>query len=506
MKLLVCLFFSVFTCFLSAASDDFDTTLVPISSKNTFSDSVSIYDVDQILRWATENKNQWVKVETSHFLGYMASDSWSEPEDESTSSNLKYFSEHSSSHYKRAMKADLSYPIILTNFLEIVDGVHRVFKAVHEKIDHINAIFIDRRDLNRFRLIPFEEEALSLIPNMPTEDYFVRVNFLPDDEIKRRTLIEGYFSEHLPTATRQEDHWHVRLERPSTPYGNYEYDLEIREALAWWKQGTRIRDIPFEKKFLSDNFFLAIEDQWMPLSWSHFFKRLGHVPNELVLLHIDDHKDTMSPRVGNRLDGKFVDYITGNSISLLDPESVDSAVRSGAIGKGSILTLLIWGIEKIHIRHLSCRPSPSRFYVVKRVPVADPLLCKISNRISISLEETSSTALLDQSNYTITHDTNKWLEQVPRDVPTFLHIDMDYFNDCFDGDSEWQSHDRIHNPDLETQQKMLGDIFKSLREQDLLKQIREVDIGISPSFYPGRFWKPMVERLIENCRSMIPKI
>ena len=506
MKLLICLFFSVFTCLSCAATDDFDNASIEISTKNTFSDSIGTYDVDQILQWATENKDKWIKVETSHFLGYMALDSWSEPDSGSTISNLKYFSEPSSSHYKRAISADLSYPIVLTNFLEIVDGVHRIFKAVHGNISYINAIFIDRCDLNKFGLRVFEEPVLSLIPNMPTEDYFVRVNILPEDEGKRRTLIESYFSEHLPTATRYEDHWQVRLERPSTPYGNYEYDLEIREGLEWWKQGTRIRDIPFEKRFLRDNFFLAIEDQWMPLSWSHFFKRLGYVPNELVLLHVDDHKDTMSPRIGNRLDGKFVDYITGNSISLLDPESVDSAVRSGAIGKGSILTLLIWGIEKIHIRHLSCRPSPNRFYVVKKVPVLDSVLCKISNRISVSLEETSVHTLLDQSNYTITHDVSKWLEQVPRDIPTFLHIDMDYFNDCFDGDSEWKSHDRIHNPDLETQQKMLDDIFRSLEERDLLKQISEVDVGISPSFYPGRFWEPMVERLIKNCKSLIPEI
>ena len=46
-------------------------------------------------------------------------------------------------HYKRIKDADMSFPIILCNGV-IVDGVHRVVKAMAEDISHIKAYILQK--------------------------------------------------------------------------------------------------------------------------------------------------------------------------------------------------------------------------------------------------------------------------------------------------------------------------------------------------------------------------
>ena len=117
----------------------------------------------------------------------------------------------------------------------------------------------------------------------------------------------------------------------------------------------------------------ALEDQWIPLSWSNYFQKSGSIPKELVLLHIDDHQDMMAPRIGKRLDERFVDFITGDHFSLLKPETVEAAIVSGALGKGSILTPLIWQVSKIHVRHWGVISNGMKSYS-KQLPLSQHFL------------------------------------------------------------------------------------------------------------------------------------
>ena len=264
----------------------------------------------------------------------------------------------------------------------------------------------------------------------------------------------------------------------------------------------QISDIPFQKKLFS-NGVLAIEDQWMPYSWSLFFQKNNKIPTEIILLHIDDHQDMMTPRIGKRLDGKLYDYITGDSLSLDDPSSVEAAIISGAIGKGSILMPLIWSIEKIHVRHLSFRPHAHPYYHIQRVTRPDDLLSKIANRISAYLEPTCLKTLQSWSNYVVTPDIDEWLNDLPKDVPIFLHVDMDYFNDRFDGNSSWlKENKRIHEANLETQLQQIEQVFTSLKAKKIVEQIVNTSIGISPGFYPAEFWSITVPEVIKEAKKV----
>ncbi len=481
-----------------------------ISISHTFTNETGTYDVKALMQWVSSQSVENIfEVPSSKLANFLILDTWSEP-GEPTRSNLKQFVENES-HRQRILSADLSYPIVLTNDNVVIDGVHRLAKAMYEGLETVKCVFIDRSKLIEFRITELgaekglkvvSEEVESLIHGLPINDRLLKIakGLLAEDDKERRSFLEDYFPEQLPTATDKGDHWEVRLERPSTPYGCYMLDPEIRAGLEWWKLGTRIRDIPIEKRILKDGVF-ALEDQWSPLSWSLYFEKNGSIPKELILLHIDDHQDMMSPRIGPRLDGQYVDFIAGDRFSLLKPETVESAILSGALGKGSILTPLIWQVDKIHVRHLTLRPTP-HLYALKKALQQDPVLGNPLQRISVQCEKVEKELLLSSSNYVPASNVDTWLSYLPDNLPILLHIDMDFFNNRFDGSSSWEDADRCHDINLQSQQSLVMEIFNGLEKRGLEKRIVDFSLCISPSFFPAEFWQPISDLILEESKKL----
>ena len=53
--------------------------------------------------------------------------------------------------------------------------------------------------------------------------------------------------------------------------------------------------------------------------------------------------------------------------SLLELESVKSAILSDALNKRSILTPSIWTVEEVHVQPLNPHPSPFKLHLLRRV-------------------------------------------------------------------------------------------------------------------------------------------
>ena len=472
------------------------SALTAVSSKHFFTDRGKTYRVDKLFTWINEKPEKHKSLPIHLLLKYIVHDTWNNFEELKKTNFQLVFDD--SGHRQRMMQVDLQYPIIITNFNRLVDGVHRIFKAVFEKKGYIKAVFIDQSQLSKVCIDPLTETRKSVIEGVSFPDQYLQVSKdrLPKDVVQIENLIEDYFPDFLPTATDQGEQLEIRLERPSSPYGCYMHDDTLKSGLSWWNEGTRVRDIPKEYR-LQDEGILAVEEQWVPLSWSHAFQRLGKIPDEVVLLHLDDHQDMMAPRIGTRLDGEMVDYMTGDQVNFLDPESVANAVKSGAIGKGSILTPLIWSIPKVHVRHLTFRPHPNTTYRIDKVTYSDEVLFESKNRIGLHFSDTSWKNLTQHSNYVVTPNFDTWVDQIPPDVPILLHFDLDYFNNRFDGNSDWQTDpgSRSHNPRFVKQKQYLKSVFQRIHKLDLSDRIIDTSIGISPGFYPGEFWKPMVSAI-----------
>jgi len=70
---------------------------------------------------------------------------------------------------------------------------------------------------------------------------------------------------------------------------------------------------------------------------------------------------------------------------------------------------------------------------------------------------------------------------------------MDYFNDRYDGDSDWQGRTRLHDPSEPELKRRLDAVLNSLEGLD--RSVSDIAIGISPGFFPAEFWAPYVERI-----------
>jgi len=466
-------------------------------TSSTYTDYKGTYDIDKLCAWVNNNRAH-LKVhifQVKDFLEYLTSDAWRDPS-EKPSLNLKHFEK--GQEKARILEVDLEHPIVVNNFNKIIDGIHRLFKAIYEGHSTIRGIFIDQSTLDKFNLNR-ADELERMVSDRPIPDIFLRIPYdrLPQAEEERQFFIESYFSEHLPSVVKDEESWILRLERPQSCYGCYNYDPGLNKGLDWWKKNTLVNDIPAERRFLRNGIF-AIEDQWIPLAWSRYFQRFHKIPEEIIVLHIDDHQDMMSPRVGRRADGELFDYITGDRLSLLEPSTVQSAILSGAIGKGSILTPLIWSTKKIHIRHLSFRNNPCPFYRLKKTVCQDKLFDD-DNRISVQIEPIIQKDLFSESSYLVTSDVREWLVNLPEKIPILLHFDMDYFNNRYDGDSDWENgSNRKHETTTDIQVILIEKIIAVLKNKHLVSRIQDVSIGISAGFYPSEFWPTVIPVLFEK--------
>jgi hypothetical protein len=114
----------------------------------TYSDEKNIYSVDMMMAYVNTHKlkaenfiiedNLW-QLEQPVWGDYSPADVLKNPERKKYAENID-----------RMKKADLSYPIFVTSKYQIIDGYHRVLKAVHRKEKTIKAYVFDGALMKKF--------------------------------------------------------------------------------------------------------------------------------------------------------------------------------------------------------------------------------------------------------------------------------------------------------------------------------------------------------------------
>jgi hypothetical protein len=174
---------------------------------------------------------------------------------------------------------------------------------------------------------------------------------LPEEEEARYDRLFDYFGSRFQACSPHRDGWVLTLGWPKDP-ARYK-DPNILAGLAWWSPHLTLSGVPFAVREEA-GFQLALNDCWSLLSWSRWLSdraAADDMPGELVLLHVDDHDDLMSPLIVKQ-SARWVDAITKKEFSLLKPETVASAIESGAVGIGSFIAPLLHEIPRVHISHL----------------------------------------------------------------------------------------------------------------------------------------------------------
>lgn len=99
-------------------------------------------------------------------------------------------------------------------------------------------------------------------------------------------------------------------------------------------------------------------------------------------------------------------------------------------------------------------------------------------------------------SYTLTSSLNNWLDDLPKESVLLLHVDGDYFNNRYDGDSDWQTHALIHDPPEKQVQRSINEFCDALQSLD--GRINDMTVALSPGFFPAEYWQGTVDAILRS--------
>jgi hypothetical protein len=324
----------------------------------------------------------------------------------------------------------------------------------------------------------------------------VPLDRLPQQPSERHATLRSYFCDKDAEAIRTGNEWELSLAWPGGEERHV--DPRLSQGLGLW--GGLTHDQMAMSRRRSGHVLRALYDTWTLYSWSEWFARAGIKSGDpLTILHIDDHRDLMSPRLFRREEA-LVDPITDRQFDLFDPQSVLSAIDSGAVGMGSFLTPILHRFPLADVRQLTQPPkvTGTNDYRVVLTEVEDDLLEPGRPRPAVELVPREPNG---RSNYRITNMLDCWVKDVGPG-PVLLHIDMDYFNNRFDGDGDWVDRENILDPSLEDILAQIDRVTTTLRSADLIPRIKDTVVAYSPGFFPAEFWDAADQRLERGLKEL----
>ena len=320
-------------------------------------------------------------------------------------------------------------------------------------------------------------------------------DLLPSCPKERRARLDSYFDDVLASVTAVPEGWEIDLNWPST--ADYFVDPCIEKGLAWWRPGSAISEVHMQVSYTPRG-QLSLNDAWTLYSWSNWLadrRKCGHAIAEVVILHVDDHTDLMTPRLTFQEDG-LEDAISGRTFDIYEPESVRSAILSGAVGVGSFMSPFIHAFPQVHLRHLSqtAPDEDAQDFALVAESIPDTLLNTNAFRPAIGISKSVGAYA---GHYRLTRKLTSWLSELP-DAPVLLHVDMDYFNNRYNGDSDWETRVRKHDPDLTEILPAIDKLFSAINDAGVASRIENVTVALSPRFFPAELWPRSIDRMQEH--------
>lgn len=319
----------------------------------------------------------------------------------------------------------------------------------------------------------------------------VPLDRLPRDAVERHGVLRTYFCDKDATATAEADAWHLALAWPGGI--DRHIDPNLSQGLLWWGGGVEPATMALQSR-REGRVLTALYDTWTLLSWSEWLERsTHHTESPLVVLHVDDHRDLGAPRIYQSTGGIWTDAITGLALEMNDASSVRRAIESGAIGMGSFLTPWLHHFTCIDVRHLCQPPKATRTDDFSVVPTteADSLLQPGAERLAIRLEPAE---IRGTRSYRIATDAVEWVHDLGAG-PILVHIDMDYFNNRYDGDSDWHRRSPAFDPPQEAIDAKIDELATALSAPSIAARIQDIVVAYSPGFFPAEFWQRANDQL-----------
>ena len=321
---------------------------------------------------------------------------------------------------------------------------------------------------------------------------FLPADRLPSSPEERHGMLRDYFCDKDAMAEETPSGWALSLAWSDDVARHV--DPQLDAGLQWWGSGVPRAGMALSMR-RSGRILSALYDTWTLHSWSEWFHERGAASaDSVVILHVDDHRDLGSPRLFRGAEGLW-DPLAKVPFRLDQPASVRSAIRSGAVGMGSFMTPFLDACPNAEVRHLCQSPKAVRTadHRIALADVPDTLLDQGAVRPAIRLDECPR--VTGPGCYRLTPHLTDWVAELGSG-PILLHIDMDYFNNRYDGDSDWLERPQVLDPPLDEITARMDHVVRTLDEAGLGSRIEDIVIAYSPGFFPAEFWSASADRLI----------
>lgn len=321
------------------------------------------------------------------------------------------------------------------------------------------------------------------------------VQQLPAGEADQLEILVPYFSGKQVSVVASPETVMAELEWPATD--DFYVDPRLREGLAWWQADMPLQLLP-QAVVQRPRYQLSLNDSWTLYAWSNWLARQrqdGHLPQEVIVLHIDDHRDCMAPLLFQQPGQVYQDGISRALVNVDEPATIAAAICSGAIAVGSFLTVFLHHCPRVQLRHLfppHRRAAAHQAGGISRVTEADALRGPAYQRPAVAFEAAETGTGLA---YLPTDQLAIFLADIPPEVPVLLHVDMDYFNNRFDGDSDWPQHETIHDPPPEQVLHQVREVFTAVLATIAPSQLADITVALSPGFFPAELWQPSIAEI-----------
>ena len=321
------------------------------------------------------------------------------------------------------------------------------------------------------------------------------VNQLPAREADQLDVLVPYFSGKQISVAAGPEMVVVELEWPTTDA--FYVDPRLREGLAWWRADMPLQQLP-QEVVQRPRYQLSLNDSWTLYAWSNWLaqrKQSGNLPEEIIVLHIDDHRDCMPPLLFQQPERIYQDGISEVLVNVDEPATIAAAICTGAIAVGSFLTVFLHHCPRVQLRHLFPSHRLAAAHQtggISRTTEPDELRGAAYQRPAVAFQTTETDTGLF---YLPTDQLAVFLADIPPGAPVLLHVDMDYFNNRFDGDSDWPEHETIHDPTTEQVLHQVREVFTTVMATIAPDQLADITVALSPGFFPAELWQPSIAEI-----------
>lgn len=305
---------------------------------------------------------------------------------------------------------------------------------------------------------------------------------LPTKKNEELEFIYDYFEAFEIESIEMDEYYKIK-----TSAKQYTYCEDIAEGLKYL--GISINDVA-NYCCISKNMALCLSENWLTYALVNLIEKNELNDKSITIIHIDDHKDMMSPFIGYK-EGIYYNLITKEDINFRDSNSIRKAIKSGAITIGSILTVFAYMIEEIDIIHIKKNLEYEEYGFTKDTFI-DSIIHEKCERICIKKDRAAF------NRYYAISDWKKIIKKIKPESTCILHIDMDYFNNRYNASTDWMNNNDRHDPSINEQKKEMDYLIEGIKKINEVTPIKYLLLGISPSFYPVEYWEEGINYLVSN--------